>query len=76
MGLADLGHGFFGEVAAFVGGPFVVGVGQDGADEADDGRLRLSRVRLCGRTIESVLKESDTWEDHPLFLLRRSPGSC
>ena len=37
MGLADLGHGFFGEVAAFVGGPFVVAVGQNGADEADDG---------------------------------------
>ena len=35
LGLADLGHGFFGEVAAFVGGPFVVGVGQDGSDQAD-----------------------------------------
>ena len=39
VGLADFGHGFFGEVPAFVGGPLVVGVGQDGSDEADDGCL-------------------------------------
>ncbi len=39
VGLVDLGHGFFGEVPAFVGGPLVVGVGQDGSDEADDGCL-------------------------------------
>ena len=39
VGLADFGHGFFGEVPALVGGPFVVGVGQDGAGEADDGGL-------------------------------------
>ena len=32
-------HGAVGEVAAFVGLPFVVGVREDGADEADDGGL-------------------------------------
>lgn len=36
VGLADLGHGFSG-AAAFVGGPLVVGVGQDGANQADHG---------------------------------------
>ena len=36
---ADFGHEFFGEVAAFVGDPLVVGVGQDGAAEADDSGL-------------------------------------
>ena len=36
-GRVELRHGSFGEVAAFVGLPFIVGVGQDGADEADDG---------------------------------------
>jgi hypothetical protein len=30
-------HGAFGEIAAIAGLPFVVDVGQDGADETDDG---------------------------------------
>ena len=30
-------HGALGEIAALVGLPLVVGVGQDGADQADDG---------------------------------------
>ena len=38
-GRVELRHGVFGEVAAFAGLPFVVHVAQDGADEADDGRL-------------------------------------
>jgi hypothetical protein len=32
----EQGHGAFGEVSAFAGLPFVVDVGQHGADEADD----------------------------------------
>src|SRR5215211_6374847 len=36
-GWVDLGHGGFGEVAAVGDLPFVVDVGQDRADEADDG---------------------------------------
>ena len=35
----ELGHGGFGEVAAVGDLPFVVHVGQHGADEADDGGL-------------------------------------
>ena len=38
-GWVDLGHGGLGEVAAVGDLPFVVDVGQDRADEADDGGL-------------------------------------
>jgi hypothetical protein len=47
----ELGHGGFGEVAAVGDLPFVVHVGQHGADEADDGgslvhRCQAVRIQL------------------------------
>ena len=36
---ADLGHGFFGEVAAFADGPFVVGFDEHGGHVPHDGRV-------------------------------------
>jgi hypothetical protein len=35
-GGAEFGHGFFGEVAAFGDGPFVVGLDDHGGDESQD----------------------------------------
>jgi hypothetical protein len=42
----ELGHGGFGEVAAVGDLPFVVHIGQHGADEADDGGLVWSAARV------------------------------
>lgn len=55
----------------------VAGLAGADCDPGGEVGLAVSRVRLCGRTIESVLKEeSDTWEDHRRFRRRRRPGSC
>ena len=55
VGLADLGHGFFGKIAAFVGGPLVVGVGQDGSDEADDGGFVGEDAHDAGAALEALM---------------------
>ena len=38
------GHGLFADVAAVVGDPFIVSVGQDSAEEADIGGLAFGKI--------------------------------
>ena len=55
LGVQDC-HGGFGEVAAFVGGPFVVGVGDYGADEADDGGLAGEDADDSGSALDLLVE--------------------
>jgi len=55
QGLVDEGHGFFGEVAAFGDGPFVVLLQQDGAGEADDGGVVGEDADYVGAALQLIV---------------------
>ena len=57
-GWVDLGHGGLGEVAAVGDLPFVVDVGQDRADEADDGGFVREDADDAGSRLISLLTRS------------------
>ena len=59
-------HGAFGEVAAVAGLPFVVDVGEHGADEADHGGFVGEDAHDAGAALDSLLSRSSGLVDQIL----------